>query len=185
MARRSRRRVAHSASPGRTKHIQTLWVPRPLAPAPPPPPPAPPASPPAAGGAGEAAARPPRACLCDCPGLVPPASGVGRAALVCSGVLSLHHVRTLGVAGGGPAGPGSPVQLVCDRVPREVVESLYGVRVPSVRERRARAPTLGEGPSAGRLAALRGVAMSSAVRFWPRGPGRGVGNDGVRGVAWG
>ena len=58
-------------------------------------------------------------CLCDCPGLVFPTFLTTKADMVCNGLLSIHlriHAP--------------PVSLVCQRIPRKILEQTYGIVLP-------------------------------------------------------
>ncbi len=58
--------------------------------------------------------------LCDCPGLVFPTLSGSKAELVVSGILRIDEMRdAIG-----------PVQLLCNRIPRAVLERQYGVNLP-------------------------------------------------------
>ncbi|PAA52847.1 hypothetical protein BOX15_Mlig031700g3 [Macrostomum lignano] len=83
------KKVPESATPGRTKHLQTLPL-------------------------GD------RLVLCDCPGLVMPQFVGTSADLVVHGVLPIDNMRDcLG-----------PVQLLCDRIDRQALAEVYGLRLP-------------------------------------------------------
>ncbi|KAH7885952.1 hypothetical protein F5I97DRAFT_1936902 [Phlebopus sp. FC_14] len=61
----------------------------------------------------------PTLILCDCPGLVFPQFATTKAALVCDGVLPIDQMREyIG-----------PVGLVVRRIPKEVLEATYGLRI--------------------------------------------------------
>lgn len=83
------KRLAVSATPGKTKHLQTLYV-------------------------------DPHLMLCDCPGLVFPSFVATKAHLVINGILPIDELRD----------HVSPVTLVCDRIPRIVLESTYSIMIP-------------------------------------------------------
>ncbi|RKO90787.1 P-loop containing nucleoside triphosphate hydrolase protein, partial [Blyttiomyces helicus] len=57
--------------------------------------------------------------LCDCPGLVFPSFATTKAEMVCNGVLPIDQLREFT----GPAG------LVAERIPRRVLEAIYGIRL--------------------------------------------------------
>ncbi|KAJ3436553.1 large subunit gtpase 1 [Anaeramoeba flamelloides] len=58
--------------------------------------------------------------LCDCPGLVFPSLTGTKHDLVCNGMISIDHLRDyIG-----------PITVVCQRIPREVMELLYGIKLP-------------------------------------------------------
>ncbi|XP_077204074.1 large subunit GTPase 1 homolog [Paroedura picta] len=93
-----RKKVSVSATPGHTKHFQTLYV-------------------------------GPGLCLCDCPGLVLPSFVATKAEMVCSGILPIDQMRD----------HIPPVSLVCQRIPRHVLEVTYGINI--VRPREDEAPS--------------------------------------------
>ncbi|KAI9924443.1 hypothetical protein ASPWEDRAFT_101137 [Aspergillus wentii DTO 134E9] len=82
------KKVSVSATPGKTKHFQTLNL-------------------------------SPKIMLCDCPGLVFPNFASTKAELVVNGVLPIDQQREFI----GPAG------LVAQRIPRNFVENVYGVKI--------------------------------------------------------
>ncbi|CAI8002907.1 Large subunit GTPase 1 homolog [Geodia barretti] len=92
------KKVPVSATPGRTKHFQTLLISELLQ-------------------------------LCDCPGLVFPSLVSTKAEMVVSGILPIDQMRD----------HTPPVSLVCHRIPRYVLERVYGIRLPQ--------PSEGEDPS--------------------------------------
>ncbi|KAF1813498.1 P-loop containing nucleoside triphosphate hydrolase protein [Eremomyces bilateralis CBS 781.70] len=63
----------------------------------------------------------PSVILVDCPGLVFPNFATTKAELVCNGVLPIDQLREFV----GPAG------LIADRIPKEYVESTYGIKIPT------------------------------------------------------
>jgi large subunit GTPase 1 len=85
----TRNRVSVAATPGKTKHFQTLKVTAALT-------------------------------VADCPGLVFPSFATTRAAMVCAGILPIDEMRDFR----------TPVQLVCNRIPRSVLERVYGITIP-------------------------------------------------------
>lgn len=95
-------RVAVAATPGKTKHFQTLSLTD-------------------------------RITLCDCPGLVFPSFVSTREEMVVNGVLPIDQLRE----------HRSPISLICRRIPREVLESTYTMKLPKPRmdEPRDRPPT--------------------------------------------
>ncbi|XP_048361452.1 large subunit GTPase 1 homolog [Sphaerodactylus townsendi] len=97
-----RKKVSVSATPGHTKHFQTLYVEAGL-------------------------------CLCDCPGLVLPSFAATKAEMVCNGILPIDQMRN----------HISPVSLVCQRIPRHILEATYGINIVRPREDEApdRPPT--------------------------------------------
>ncbi|KAH8850713.1 Large subunit GTPase 1 like [Schistosoma japonicum] len=58
--------------------------------------------------------------LCDCPGLVMPSFAYSRADLVVAGILSIDGMRDYL----------SPIGLVCERIPRCILETMYGINLP-------------------------------------------------------
>ncbi|XP_059801425.1 large subunit GTPase 1 homolog [Hypanus sabinus] len=87
------KKVSVSATPGHTKHFQTLYVEADL-------------------------------CLCDCPGLVMPSFVSTKAEMVCSGILPIDQMRD----------HVPPVSLVCQHIPRHVLEATYGINIIRPRE---------------------------------------------------
>eukprot|EP00026_Physarum_polycephalum_P006509 Phypoly_transcript_06553.p1 GENE.Phypoly_transcript_06553~~Phypoly_transcript_06553.p1 ORF type:complete len:552 (+),score=75.03 Phypoly_transcript_06553:68-1723(+) len=83
------KKVAVAATPGKTKHFQTINLTDEI-------------------------------ILCDCPGLVFPTVMGTAADMVCCGLLPIHQMRDFI----------SPVDLVCQRIPRDALESTYGVVLP-------------------------------------------------------
>jgi large subunit GTPase 1 len=83
------KRVAVGATPGKTKHFQTLALSDDLT-------------------------------LCDCPGLVFPSFVTTAEELVVNGVLPIDQMRDYI----------SPIRLVCQRIPRRILEDIYGIRLP-------------------------------------------------------
>jgi len=61
----------------------------------------------------------PTIVLCDCPGLVFPQFATTKAALVCDGVLPIDQMRE----------HTGPVALVVKRIPKNVLEALYGLSI--------------------------------------------------------
>jgi ribosome biogenesis GTPase A len=59
--------------------------------------------------------------LCDCPGLVFPSFVATREEMVVNGVLPIDNMRD----------HVSPVRLLCQRIPRAVLEKYYGIRLPA------------------------------------------------------
>lgn len=57
--------------------------------------------------------------LCDCPGLVFPSFATTKADMVCNGILPIDQMREYL----GPSG------LVAQRIPREIVEAVYGIQI--------------------------------------------------------
>eukprot|EP01135_Chromosphaera_perkinsii_P011378 Nk52_evm23s2391 gene=Nk52_evmTU23s2391 len=98
-------KVAVSATPGKTKHFQTIHLDENI-------------------------------ILCDCPGLVLPSFVSTKAEMVCNGILPIDQLRdSIG-----------PVTLVCQRIPRRVLELTYGISIiqPSEEEDQDRPPTAHE-----------------------------------------
>ncbi|XP_008060119.1 large subunit GTPase 1 homolog [Carlito syrichta] len=82
------KKVSVSATPGHTKHFQTLYV-------------------------------EPGLCLCDCPGLVMPSFVSTKAEMICSGILPIDQMRD----------HVPPVSLVCQNIPRHVLEATCGINI--------------------------------------------------------
>ncbi|ORZ35919.1 P-loop containing nucleoside triphosphate hydrolase protein, partial [Catenaria anguillulae PL171] len=82
------KRVSVSATPGKTKHFQTINLTD-------------------------------EVMLCDCPGLVFPSFATTQAEMVCNGVLPIDQLRE----------SSAPSTLVAQRVPKELIERIYGIRV--------------------------------------------------------
>lgn len=87
------KKVSVSATPGHTKHFQTLYV-------------------------------EPGLCLCDCPGLVMPSFVSTKAEMICSGILPIDQMRDHVPA----------ASLVCQTIPRYVLEGTYGINIIRPRE---------------------------------------------------
>ncbi|CAD5210074.1 unnamed protein product [Bursaphelenchus xylophilus] len=83
------KKTSVSATPGKTKHFQTLIVDEEIT-------------------------------LCDCPGLVMPSLGFSPAEMLLNGILPVDQMRDCI----------PPIQLLCNRVPREALESLYSILLP-------------------------------------------------------
>ncbi|XP_075427231.1 large subunit GTPase 1 homolog [Ascaphus truei] len=96
------KKVSVSATPGHTKHFQTLYV-------------------------------EPGLCLCDCPGLVMPSFVSTKAEMICIGILPIDQMRD----------HIAPISLIAQRVPRHVLEAVYGINIirPREDEDQERAPT--------------------------------------------
>jgi large subunit GTPase 1 len=58
--------------------------------------------------------------LCDCPGLVFPQFASTKADLVLDGVLPIDQMREWT----------APVDLLCHRIPKDVLEAMYGITIP-------------------------------------------------------
>ncbi|KAL2804925.1 large subunit GTPase 1-like protein [Daubentonia madagascariensis] len=87
------KKVSVSATPGHTKHFQTLYV-------------------------------EPGLCLCDCPGLVMPSFVSTKAEMTCNGILPIDQMRD----------HIPPVSLICQNIPRHVLEATYGINIIKPRE---------------------------------------------------
>ncbi|KAF6120164.1 large 60S subunit nuclear export GTPase 1 [Phyllostomus discolor] len=87
------KKVSVSATPGHTKHFQTLFV-------------------------------EPGLCLCDCPGLVMPSFVSTKAEMICSGILPIDQMRD----------HIPPISLICQNIPRHVLEATYGINIIKPRE---------------------------------------------------
>ncbi|XP_043854532.1 large subunit GTPase 1 homolog [Dromiciops gliroides] len=87
------KKVSVSATPGHTKHFQTLYV-------------------------------EPGLCLCDCPGLVMPSFVSTKADMVCCGILPIDQLRD----------HVPPISLICQNIPRHVLEATYGIHIIRPRE---------------------------------------------------
>uniref|UniRef100_A0A8C6XFA4 Large subunit GTPase 1 homolog n=1 Tax=Naja naja TaxID=35670 RepID=A0A8C6XFA4_NAJNA len=122
-----KKKVSVSATPGRTKHFQTLFV-------------------------------EPSLCLCDCPGLVMPSFVSTKAEMVCSGILPIDQLRD----------HVPPVSLLCQRIPRPVLEATYGISIlrPCEDEDPDRTPTPEELLSA--LGCMRGFMTDHGQPDQPR-----------------
>lgn len=59
-------------------------------------------------------------CLCDCPGLVFPSFANSKAEMMTCGVLNIDTMRDY-IA---------PIQLILSRVPKEVLEAQYKIKMP-------------------------------------------------------
>ena len=59
-------------------------------------------------------------CLCDCPGLVFPSFANSKAEMMTCGVLHIDTMRDYG----------GPTSLILQRVPKEVIENVYGIKLP-------------------------------------------------------
>lgn len=59
-------------------------------------------------------------CLVDCPGLVFPNFLASKAEMVVNGLLPIDQMRD----------HVGPVNLVCQRIPRRILERTYGVQLP-------------------------------------------------------
>lgn len=66
----------------------------------------------------------PTTVLCDCPGLVFPQFATTSAELVCDGVLPIDQMREYT----------APAELVAKRIPKDIVEGTYGIRIDTVTE---------------------------------------------------
>eukprot|EP00968_Pinguiococcus_pyrenoidosus_P012343 scaffold1081_cov219-Pinguiococcus_pyrenoidosus.AAC.3 len=97
-------RVAVGATPGKTKHFQTLML-----------------QDEAENPTDEVTAEQPALQLCDCPGLVFPSFVSSTAEMICAGVLQVNTMRD----------PIAPVALIARRIPRHVLESTYTIQIHS------------------------------------------------------
>lgn len=66
----------------------------------------------------------PTTVLCDCPGLVFPQFATTSAELVCDGVLPIDQMREYT----------APAELVAKRIPKDIVEGTYGIRIDTLTE---------------------------------------------------
>ncbi|XP_063707066.1 large subunit GTPase 1 homolog [Culicoides brevitarsis] len=82
------KKVSVSATPGKTKHFQTLYVDETL-------------------------------LLCDCPGLVFPSFVATKADMILNGILPIDQMRDYV----------PPVNLLCELIPRHVLEDKYGMMI--------------------------------------------------------
>lgn len=82
------KKVSVSATPGKTKHFQTLYVDETL-------------------------------MLCDCPGLVFPSFVATKADMILNGILPIDQMRDYV----------PPVNLLCELIPRHVLEDKYGMMI--------------------------------------------------------
>lgn len=89
----SSKKVSVSATPGKTKHFQTIYVDKDL-------------------------------MLCDCPGLVMPSFVFTKAEMILNGILPIHQMRD----------HVPPTNLVCNLIPRHVIEDKYGIMLPKPME---------------------------------------------------
>ncbi|XP_046839425.1 large subunit GTPase 1 homolog isoform X2 [Xenia sp. Carnegie-2017] len=71
-------------------------------------------------------------CLCDCPGLVFPSFVSTKAEMVISGILPIDQLRD----------HVQPIALVCERIPRYIFETVYGINLnkPEEWEEQERSP---------------------------------------------
>lgn len=83
------KKAAVAATPGKTKHFQTLRLDEEFT-------------------------------LCDCPGLVFPSFATTKASMVCNGLLPIDQLRDVL----------PPATIVAQNIPRDVLEFLYGVKLP-------------------------------------------------------
>ena len=82
------KKTSVSATPGKTKHFQTLLLSDHIT-------------------------------LCDCPGLVFPQFANTQADMIVDGVLPIDQMRE----------HTAPVELICKRIPRDILEGTYGIRI--------------------------------------------------------
>uniref|UniRef100_A0A8C3KG58 Large subunit GTPase 1 homolog n=1 Tax=Calidris pygmaea TaxID=425635 RepID=A0A8C3KG58_9CHAR len=66
----------------------------------------------------------PGLCLCDCPGLVMPSFISTKAEMICSGILPIDQMRD----------HVPPISLVCQHIPRNILEATYGINIIRPRE---------------------------------------------------
>ncbi|XP_064418361.1 large subunit GTPase 1 homolog [Latimeria chalumnae] len=66
----------------------------------------------------------PSLCLCDCPGLVMPSFVCTKAEMICCGILPIDQMRD----------HVPPISLVCQHIPRAVLEAIYGINIVRPRE---------------------------------------------------
>ncbi|ELW72897.1 Large subunit GTPase 1 like protein [Tupaia chinensis] len=66
----------------------------------------------------------PGLCLCDCPGLVMPSFVSTKAEMTCKGILPIDQMRDHIL----------PVSLVCQNIPRHVLEATYSISIIKPRE---------------------------------------------------
>ncbi|XP_014004752.2 large subunit GTPase 1 homolog [Salmo salar] len=66
----------------------------------------------------------PGLCLCDCPGLVMPSFVATKAEMICCGILPIDQIRDHVPA----------ISLVCQTIPRDVLEGTYGINIIRPRE---------------------------------------------------
>lgn len=82
------KKVSVSATPGKTKHFQTLFLEKDI-------------------------------LLCDCPGLVMPSFVLTKADMILNGILPIDQMRD----------HVPPVNLLCNRIPRHILEDKYGILI--------------------------------------------------------
>lgn len=121
------KKTSVSATPGKTKHFQTLFISDDL-------------------------------CLCDCPGLVFPTFINTKADMVLNGILPIDQLRD----------HVAPTTVLCDMIPRNIIENTYGINIikPRENEDQARPPTAEEMLSA--YAKMRGYMTSNGQPDCPR-----------------
>uniref|UniRef100_A0A671FSL7 Large 60S subunit nuclear export GTPase 1 n=1 Tax=Rhinolophus ferrumequinum TaxID=59479 RepID=A0A671FSL7_RHIFE len=66
----------------------------------------------------------PGLCLCDCPGLVMPSFVSTKAEMTCNGILPIDQMRD----------HVPPISLICQNIPRHVLEATYGIDIIKPRE---------------------------------------------------
>ena len=78
----------------------------------------------------------PNITLCDCPGLVFPNFAATKAEMVCNGILPIDQLKD----------PFGPSALVAQRIPRKLVEAIYGIKIiqPAEGDDPNRKPTAAE-----------------------------------------
>lgn len=87
------KKVSVSATPGKTKHFQTLYLDKDI-------------------------------LLCDCPGLVMPSFVFTKAEMILNGILPIDQMRD----------HVPPVNLLCNLIPRHIIEDTYGILLPTPME---------------------------------------------------
>lgn len=64
-------------------------------------------------------------CLCDCPGLVFPSFANSKAEMNCCGVLPIDTIKDYL----------PPIQLIMERVSKDILESIYKIKLPDISSR--------------------------------------------------
>jgi len=62
--------------------------------------------------------------LCDCPGLVFPTFVSTKADMYCNGLMGIDNLRD----------HRGPIALICERIPRKILETVYGISLPKPTE---------------------------------------------------
>jgi large subunit GTPase 1 len=65
-------------------------------------------------------------CLCDCPGLVFPSIANSKAEMMCCGVLPVDTMKD----------HISPVSLIIHRIPKEILEEYYRIKLPPIKSKK-------------------------------------------------